>query len=105
MLCGCSSLPASRASVSPAQGTATGNAYRLLLPAGVKITTPDDATAAQLRAVAVNEVEAGAGRTLTIASPLQLVSPAYIANRNATELTLLELLAQLRAENAQLRSK
>jgi hypothetical protein len=82
-----------------------GNSYRLQLPAGTTITAPDDATAAQLRAVTFNEAAAGTGRTITLTAPLQLVSPAYIANRNATELTLLELTAQLRAENARLRSK
>lgn len=52
----------------------------------------------------MNETRATpAGVELT--APLQLVSPAYIANRNATELSLLEITAQLRAENARLRSK
>lgn len=103
MLCACSSTPGSRPSVAPAQGTATGNSYRLLLPAGTTIRTPDQASTDQLRAVAVNETRATpAGVELT--APLQLVSPAYIAQRNASELSLLELTAQLRAENARLRS-
>lgn len=101
LFAGClSSVP--RPSVTPT--TSGGNAYRLLLPAGTIIQAPDDATAAQIRAVTVNEATAGAGRTIKLTAPLQLVSPAYIAGRNATELTLLELLAQLRAENTQLRS-
>lgn len=81
-----------------------GNAYRLLLPAGSTITAPNDVTAAQIRAVTVNEAAAGSGRTITLTAPLQLVSPSYIAQRNATELTLIETIVQTRAENARLRS-
>ncbi len=75
---------------------ATGNSYRLVLAKGTRILAPDDATAAQIRAVAVNELVPGTGRELELAQPLQLVSPAYIADRNATEASLLRLIADLK---------
>ncbi len=107
MLCvvSCSSGP--RPSVQPATGTALGNAYRLLLPPGTAITLPDAATAAQVRAIAYNELSPIGHRqsaienaALTLRSPMQLVSPAYIAERNATELRLLRELADAKAERA-----
>lgn len=97
---GCSTAP--RPSINP---TEAGNAYRLLLPAGTTLTLPDDANAAQIRAVAHNEVQPGQGRSFTLAAPLQLVSPAYIAERNADEITLVQIIADLRAELSALRNK
>lgn len=90
----------SRPTTSVSQ-TSLGNAYRVSLPAGTMITPPDDATTAQLRAVAVNESTPAGARALTLTAPLQLVSPAYIAARNETEkryaLRIAELEEQLRA--------
>lgn len=102
MLCalGCSYAP--RPSIHPAP---TGNAYRLLLPPGTTITLPDDRAAAEIRAVAHNELAPGTGRTVALSAPLQLVSPAYIAGRNAAEISLLTLIADLRSEIASLRSR
>gem|GEM_PF-4837487 len=71
------------------------------------ITAPDETTAQQLRAIAVNELDLAKsqGRALVLSYPLQIVSPAYIAQRNANELALLQLLQNAKEENARLRSK
>lgn len=101
MLCAACSTTGSRPSVVPQTGP-LGNSYRALLPVGTEITAPTDAAAAQLGAVAVNEATR-AGRVLTLTAPLQLVSPAYIAERNATEATLRLRLSDAAQENARLR--
>jgi len=87
------------------QASATGNSYRLQLPPGTRITAPDDASAAQIRAVAVNELVPGSGRELVLAAPLQLVSPTYIAERNATESSLLQLITNLKNDQARALAK
>ncbi len=92
----------------PATGP-LGNSYRLQLPAGTVISLPTQAAADQVRAVAVNEIEPSSVLrppfTVRLTAPLQLVSPAYMAERNATEINLLKTIAELRAENTALRSK
>lgn len=87
--------------------TSLGNAYRVRLPAGTTITLPDDSAAAQVRAVAVNETTALGARGVSLTTPLQLVSPAYITERNETEkryalrvAALEEQLTALRAANS-----
>ena len=102
MLCaaGCKTLSSPTPSVNQ---TTLGNAYRLQLPAGTMLTLPTDAVAAQIRAVAVNEVKAVGtpASTITLTAPLQLVSPAYIAERDQTDRRyaqrIIELEEQLRA--------
>lgn len=107
MLCAVSCESVSRPSVMPAANTATENAYRLQLPAGTVIELPTDYAAAQLRAVAVNEIDftKSDGRRVTLARALQLVSPAYIAERDAAEFTALRALQNLRDENSRLRDR
>lgn len=108
MLCVSSCATVSHPSLQQVPGSPTGNAYRLLLPAGTQIALPDDAAAAQVRAVAVNELAPASGlataRTVTFARPVQLVSPAYIAQRNQVEMGLLKVIAELKEENARLRA-
>jgi hypothetical protein len=108
MLCvsSCASV-SSQPSVRPAEGTATGNAFRLLLPAGTTITLPDNNAARQVQAVAVNELDLAHSndRSVTLARPLQLVSPAYIAQRDAAEFTALRAVQNLQDENSRLRAK
>ena len=101
MLCAACSTPVSRPSVAP-QAASLGNSYRASLPKGTEIHAPTDAVAAQLGAVAVNEATR-AGRVLTLTAPLQLVSPAYIAERNSTEAALRLRLSDLLNENTRLR--
>ncbi|MDR1279331.1 MAG: hypothetical protein LBK99_00725 [Opitutaceae bacterium] len=97
-------------------GMPLANSYRLQLPAGTTITLPDDTAAAQIHAVAVNELQpappaysaspaASLARTVTLATPLQLVSPAYMAERNTTELRLARRITDLEDEAARLRNK
>jgi hypothetical protein len=109
MLCVSSCATVSRPSVSLAAGTPQGNAYRLALPAGTTIALPNEAAAAQVRAVAVNELvlarPAAAASTVTLRAPLQLVSPGYMARRDAEEISLLKLIADLKEENARLRAR
>ena len=104
-----------------------------MLPAGTLITLPDEASAAQVRAVAVNEIEPvfsvqcsvfsfgtstsnalrGIGtenrklkteNSITLTAPLQLVSPAHIAERDQAEKNyaarIVALEEQLRATTA-----
>lgn len=101
-LCGASCATVSHPSV---QQTAKGNSYRLLLPAGTRITAPDDATAAQIRALAFNELEPGTGREFVLNRALQLVSPAYIAERNSYEISLLQLITDLKNDKARAQDK
>lgn len=95
MLCvaGCSTL--SRPSVLPSTGP-LGNSYRLLLPKGTTLLLPTQASADQVRAVAINETSAS-GRDIVLLAPLQLVSPAYIAERDAADLRLMQTIAALQA--------
>lgn len=102
MLCAACSTTGSRPSVTPATGP-LGNSYRLQLPAGTRLEVPTDQAAAQLAAVAVNELSRIDGRSVTLATPLQLVSPAYIAERNTTEATLRLRISDLAHENTRLR--
>lgn len=97
----------SRPSVMPATATELGNAFRLRLPAGTQLILADQETADQVRALAINELDLArsSGRTVVLARPLQLVSPAYIAQRNRSEVALLTLIEELTTENARLRSK
>lgn len=107
MLCVVSCSHAPRASLRPAAAAELGNSYRLQLPARTEIRPPDEATAAQLRAVAYFELEpVRAGEApLVLARPLQLVSPAYMAERNAAELRLLRQVVELQEEVARLRAR
>ena len=100
---GCQSPSASNPAVLQ---TALGNAYRIQLPAGTTLTLPDDASAAQVRAIAVNEIgtpDSGlpTPNCVRLTQPLQLVSPAYIADRDATDrayaLRIVQLEEQLKA--------
>lgn len=95
MLCvtGCSML--SRPSIVQ-QPTPLGNSYRLLLPKGTVLVLPTQPSADQVRAVAINEVSAS-GRDIVLTAPLQLVSPAYIAERDAADLRLEQTIAALQA--------
>lgn len=102
MLCAACSTTGSRPSVVPATGP-LGNSYRLQLPAGTRIEVTTDQAAHQLGAVAVNELSRIDGRAVTLATPLQLVSPAYIAERNSTEATLRLRLSELDQETTRLR--
>ncbi len=102
MLCAACSTTGSRPSVTPAAGP-LGNSYRLLLPAGTRIEAPTDQAAAQLAAVAVNELSQIEGRRVTLGAALQLVSPAYIHERNSAEATLRLRLSELAQENTRLR--
>ena len=87
---------ASKPSVSPT-AEPSANAYQLQLPAGAVIVLPTQQAAAQVRAVAINEIDPFAsGDTITLRTPLLLVSPAYIAERDARELQLHELIFKLR---------
>lgn len=108
MLCvaGCSTVP--QPSVLPAGGAAKGNAYRLLLPEGTQIALPDEHSYREVAAIAYNELAVGASlpaRSVALARPLQLVSPAYIAQRNAGEMALLKAIDELKEENARLRAR
>ncbi len=104
MLCVASCSSVSRPSLqAPADSQQTGNAYRLLLPAGTTIVPADERSRREIAAIAYNELVPTA-RDLEMARPLQLVSPAYIAQRNATELQLLKVIAELKEENARLRA-
>jgi hypothetical protein len=105
-LAACRSAP-SQASVMPASQTALGNAFRVKLPAGTQLILPTPRDAEEIRAIAINEIDLGqsTGRTVTLARPLQLVSPAYIAQRNQGELALQTLVQDLKNENARLRAK
>lgn len=106
MLCvaGCSTV--SRPSVTPVEGTPLGNSYRVQLPAGTIITLPTNTAATQIGAVAINELHSISTdrHTVTLSTPLQLVSPAYIAERNAVELRLAQRIADLADEVARLRN-
>ena len=84
--------------------TALGNAYRVILPPGTTITLPNDATAAQLRAVAVNETTPGGTRAITLTAPLQLVSPAYIAERDQAERAYAQRIIDLEEQLTALRA-
>ena len=79
---------ASRPSVLHA---ASGNAFLLTLPAGAVILFPTQQSQQQVRAVAVNETLGDGDRTVTLTAPLKLVSPAYLAARDARELQLTQL--------------
>lgn len=72
-----------------------GNAVLATLPVGTEIRLPDTATATQLRALLINEIQAGNG-PLIIRAPLYICTPAYIAERDAVELRLHEQLLRLR---------
>lgn len=97
----------SQPSVMPSPATELGNAFRLSLPAGTQLILADQETADQVRALAINELDLArsSGRTVVLARPLQLVSPAYIAQRNRGETALLTLVEELTTENARLRNK
>jgi hypothetical protein len=80
--------------VLPDADAASGNAYCATLPPGTRLALPDAASARPLRAVAVNEIEHAepeTGNSLPLAAPLKLVSPAYLAARDAHELQLARL--------------
>ncbi|OAM89330.1 hypothetical protein AW736_13850 [Termitidicoccus mucosus] len=80
--------------------TAQGNAYRVALPPGTVITLPDAASENQLRSVAVNEIENRESKienTVTLTAELQLVSPAYIAERDAAEVRYVRRIIELEA--------
>lgn len=107
MLCAasCSSVP--QASIAP---TALGNAYRVMLPSGTKIVLPDEASHRAVQAIAHNEVAPSSATGpvqagVTLAKPLQLVSPAYMAERNTAEIGLLLRIEDLKEENARLRAR
>ena len=98
---GCATSTRPTASVTQ---TSIGNAYRVQLPAGTTITLPDEVSENQIRAVAVNEIASEwrtPGAPLRLTAPLQLVSPAYMVERNDTEkryaLRIAELEEQLKA--------
>jgi hypothetical protein len=58
----------------------------VILPAGTLVTPPDAVSTNQLRAVAVGETAPpDAAGAVRLTAPLQLVSPAYIAERDAAE--------------------
>ena len=112
MLCVSSCATGSHPSLSiqPVPGNPTGNAYRLLLPTGTRIAFPDAASYRQVTTVAANEIDLSAlnsqlsTRELQLTSPVQLVSAAYIAQRNTVELQLLRTITELKEENARLRA-
>ncbi len=106
MLCVVSCSTVSQPSIQPAQGAPAANAFRLQLPAGTKIAPVDDRSRRELEAIAHNELEPQLvrAREVELAKPLQLVSPAYIAQRNATEMHLLKMISELKEENARLRA-
>ena len=87
---GCASLPT--ASISPSEA---GNAYRVVLPAGTVIFLPSQKSRQQVHAVAVNETTRGGDRDITLTAELQLVSPAYIAERDAAEVRLVRRILEL----------
>lgn len=99
LFAGCSTMPT--ATVILNEDAPLENAYRVMLPAGTTITLPTRESAEQIRAVAVNELQQTAGTggdcAVTLKAPLQLVSPAYIAHRDAREQTLRNTIATLRA--------
>jgi hypothetical protein len=71
------------------------------LPAGTIISLPTQESHRQVAAVAVNETSDDGDRAITLTAPLQLVSPAHTAERDAAEarlaLRILELDAKLNA--------
>jgi hypothetical protein len=78
--------------------TAQGNAYRAALPPGTVITFPASSGHLEAaRAVAVNETTLDGDRALTLTAELQLVSPAYIAERDATEIRYVRRILELEA--------
>lgn len=89
---GCASYKQPTASVSQ---TSLGNAYRVMLPEGTKILLPTEVSFQQVRAVAVNETIRDGDRAVVFTQPLQLVSPAYITERNETEKRYAHRIAEL----------
>jgi hypothetical protein len=75
--------------------TPQGNAYRIALPAGATITFAASAHLETVRAVAVNETRPDGDRALVLTAPLQLVSPAYIAERDAAEVRYVRRIIEL----------
>jgi hypothetical protein len=78
--------------------TPQGNAYRVALPAGTVITFPASTGHLEAaRAVAVNETSPDGDRALRLTAELQLVSPAYIAERDAAEVRYVRRIIELEA--------
>ena len=79
--------------------TAQGNAYRVALPAGTVINFPASSGHLEAaRAVAVNETAPDGDRALTLTAELQLVSPAYIAERDAAEVRYARRIIELESK-------
>jgi hypothetical protein len=98
LMSGCGSFSSgSRPAALPTESSPAANAYCAVLPAGTVIKLPSAQAAAQIRAVAVNETAQADDGGLSLTAPLRLVSPAYIAARDARELQLSEIILQLRA--------
>jgi hypothetical protein len=73
-----------------------------VLPAGTLITFPasDNAHLEAARAVAVNETRPDGDRALRLTAPLQLVSPAYTAERDAAEVRYVRRIIELEGKVA-----
>jgi hypothetical protein len=78
--------------------TPQGNAYRVALPPGTVITFPSVPAHDQARAVAVSETGPDGDRALVLTAELQLVSPAYIAERDAAEVRYVRRIIELEAK-------
>ncbi len=107
MLCGGGCANFTRPTVS-ALPTATGNAFRLGLPAGTRLVFRDAAAAERFRAVALNEISrysGGDAKTVVLGKPLQIVSPAWIEEVETIELDLHRKIDQLETELRQLRNE
>ncbi len=93
----CCAACAHRPALAPAIAqTARGNAVLMTLPAGTQLQFPDANSHELARAVFVNEVEAKPGRALQVRSPLRLATPAYIDDRDARELALIEQIERMK---------
>lgn len=104
MLCyvGCASKRPLPASVH--QG-ATGNAILTSLQPGTVLQFPTPEQAANFRGLFFNETKQATTLNIVIVSPLKVCTPAYIADRDASEATLFGTIQTLKIENQSLRLK
>jgi len=106
MLCaaGCASVTSrTQPSISPSKDGAA-NAYRMLMPAGSRVTFPDQRLAKQFGAVAYNEVTPTGEGTYVIEKPLQVVSPAWIEEQEDAEIRMHQKIEKLETEIRMLRA-
>lgn len=81
----CVSCASNTGRLKPSIGT--GNAILTTLPAGTQLQLPTASTAAQLRALFLNEVKPveNEDELLRLSAPLKVCTPEYIQQRDAAE--------------------